>query len=77
MTDAAARVYYKTEGLIYEDKYLREAWRSETGEARDGKAYLPIPEEAALFYFSVEGNAGGQTLHDTTGVYTRVTWQTA
>lgn len=78
VTDAVACIYYKTEDLIYADKYLREDWRSETCVPRDGKAFLRIPEEAALFYFSVEGTVKGvspaQTLHETTGVCYRDAW---
>ncbi len=72
-------VYYKTEDLIYEDKYLREPWRRRTGEAGSGKAYVPIPPEAVVFYFSVEGEpqgaAAGAPLRATTGAYYRDTWE--
>ncbi len=75
---AGVFVYYKTEDLIYEDKYLREAWKREKGETANGMARVRIPENAYLFYFSVEGaNTDGQTLHATTGVYTRETWDAA
>ena len=73
-------MYRKTEGLIYEDKYLREAWIRETGETANGSAVIRIPAEARLFYFCVEGKTDGapaQTLHTTTGVYSRETWAAA
>ena len=76
--EAVACVYYKTEGLIYEDKYLREAWRCISAEAANGKARLRIPPEAVVFYFSIEGapeDDAGQTLHATTGVFSRDAWQ--
>ena len=75
---AEACLYYKTEDLIYEDKNLREDWRREACPTADGKAFLRIPPEAAVFYFSIEGEpdgAPGQPLHATTGVYSRETWQ--
>ena len=75
---AEARVYYKTEGLVYEDKYLREPWRCITADASGGKARLPVPPEAAVFYFSIEGepaDAPGQPIHATTGVFSRETWR--
>ena len=75
-----ACIYYKTEDLIYEEKYLREAWRSIEGTTRNGSALLRIPAEARLFYFCVSGDTDAspaQTLHATTGVYTRKTWEAA
>ena len=70
--------YYKTEDLVYEDKYLKEAWKRAAGETADGTAWVQIPDNARLFYFSVEGeNTDGQTLHATTGVYSRETWNAA
>lgn len=75
---AQVYLYYKTEDLIYEDKELKEPWRFETHEAPGGKAFVPIPDEAALFYFCVEGKTNeGQTLHAATGVYRRETWDDA
>ena len=75
---AEACVYYKNEGLVYEDKYLREPWRRAAVKAADGKALVPLPAKAHTFYFCVEGKTdGGQTLHATTGVYSRETWDAA
>ena len=71
-------VYYKTEELLYEEKYLKEEWRCEQREASDGRAWLPIPAQAQLFYFSVEGKTtAGQTLHASSGVYSRRSWNAA
>ena len=75
---ARVSLYYKTEDLVYEDKELREPWRCETLQAADGKAFVGIPAEAYLFYFCVEGETDeAQTLHATSGVYSRSTWDAA
>lgn len=73
-------VYYKTEDLIYEDKYLRELWSCARRSASGGEAFVRIPPGARLFYFAVEGRTDGDPdtmLHATTGVFSRKTWQWA
>lgn len=73
-------VYYKTEELIYDDKYLRELWSCARKPASGGEACVRIPREARLFYFAVEGRAHGDPdtmLHAATGVFTRETWRRA
>ena len=73
-------VYYKTEDLIYDGKYLRELWSCARTTAEGEEAFVRIPPEAKLFYFSVEGRTDGDPdvmLRATTGVYTRESWQTA
>ena len=73
-------VYYKTEDLIYEDKYLRELWSCVRTLASGCEAFVRIPPESQLFYFAVEGRMGENPdvfLHATTGAYTRETWNAA
>lgn len=73
-------VYYKTEDLIYEDKYLRELWSCARTLASGCEAFVRIPPEAQLFYFAAEGRMGENPdvfLHATTGVYTKETWDAA
>ena len=70
-------VYYKTEDLIYEDKYLRELWSCARRTVPGREARVCIPPEARLFYFSVEGRTDGNPdvmLHATTGVFNPETW---
>ena len=72
-------LYYKTEDLFYEDKFLREAWKRKTADAGGGKAHISIPAGAQVFYFCVEGKPEGApedvVLHATTGVFSRETWE--
>ena len=78
VVQAQVYLYHKSEDLIYEDKELKEPWHFEKHEAPDGRAFVPIPDEAALFYFCVAGKTNeGQTLHATTGVFRRETWDDA
>ena len=73
-------IYYKTEDLIYEDKYLRELWSCARTLISGNGAFIRIPPEARLFYFAVEGRMGENPdvfLHATTGVYTKETWDAA
>ncbi len=75
---AEACIYYKTEDLIYVEKTLREPWKRAAGETDGGTARIRIPAEARLFYFCVTGETDGspaQTLHATTGVFCRETWE--
>ena len=76
--DAEACVYYKTEPLQYEGKHLREAWHCKNGTSHAGKAIIPVPAEACVFYFSISGRSyvhpSHQILHATSGIYTRVLW---
>ena len=75
---AQVYLYHKSEDLIYEDKELKEPWHFEKHEAPHGRAFVPIPDEAALFYFCVAGKTNeGQTLHAATGVFRRETWDDA
>ena len=77
---AEACIYYKTEDLVYDDKYLREPWKRAAFAAENGRAAVPIPEKAYLFYFCVEGKTDGPagvTLHATTGVFDRAAWDAA
>ncbi|MBQ7638321.1 MAG: hypothetical protein IJS90_05440 [Clostridia bacterium] len=70
-----AFLYYKTEDLIYSGKYLRESWKSVFGELTGDTAFFPVPANAHIFYFALEGQTkGGQTLHASTGTYTREIW---
>ncbi len=72
-------IYYKTEDLIYEDKYLREEWKSIRGHAENGEAVLHIPADAHIFYFVVRGKTDTlqqEYIHATSGVYTRALWFT-
>ena len=75
---ATAAIRYKTEGFVFRDEeYMREPWRTLPGETEGGRARLSIPEDAALFYFIVQGETDGaekQTLHATSGVFTPETW---
>ena len=76
---AEVTLYYKTEDLIYNDKYLREPWKRAAAETADGMARVRIPDEAQLFYFCVTGETEGtssQQLHATTGVFSREAWGT-
>ncbi len=72
---------YKTQDLIYKDKYLDEAWRCMAGRMGADGAWVRIPEEARLFYFCVTGQCAGpdgaQTLHAASGVYNRGSWEAA
>ena len=73
-------VYYKKEDLIYEEKYLRELWSCARTTAAGNEAFVRIPPEAKVFYFTVEGRMGENPdffLHAATGVYTRDSWQSA
>ncbi|MBQ2306463.1 MAG: hypothetical protein II184_03000 [Clostridia bacterium] len=77
---ADACVYYKTEDLIYDGKYLRELWSCARTRASGGKAFVRIPPEARLFYFAVEGRTEGDPdtmLHAATGVFTGKTLRAA
>ena len=76
--NARVSLYYKIEDLIYDEKELRELWQKISCEAPDGKAQVNIPDEACLFYFCVESETiEAQTLHATSGVYSRETWNAA
>ena len=73
-------VYYKTEELIYDGKYLRELWSCARTTVSGREAHVCIPRRARLFYFSVEGRTDGDpdtVLHASTGVFSRKTWQNA
>ena len=73
-------VYYKTEDLIYDEKYLRELWSCARTLTSGSKALVRIPPEARLFYLAVEGRTDENPdviLHATTGVYTKETWDAA
>lgn len=72
-----AWLYYKTEDLVYDDKYLRENWKCIQGTVMNGEARLRIPDDAYIFYFVVRGEVDGKTqvfVHATSGVYTRDLW---
>ena len=80
VTRADICVYYKTEDLIYDEKFLRELWSCRRTLVSGDGAAVPIPPEARLFYFSVEGRTDENPdviLHATTGVYSRETWRGA
>lgn len=77
---AEVSVYYKTEDLIYDGKFLRERWSCARTPVSDCEAAVGIPPEARLFYFAAEGRTDENPdviLHATTGVFSRETWAAA
>ncbi len=75
--NADALIYYKTEDLIYKEKYLCEEWKSIQGDVDGTQAVLHIPDDAHIFYFVIRGktdNLQSEFIHASSGVYTRNSW---
>lgn len=69
-----ASVYYRSTELEYDGFYLKKEWKQKKGIVLSGVANIKVPEDATMFYISVQGKTGKvfdrDTVQGTTGIYT-------